>query len=401
MRIGIFDHMSPKLGGGQLVAAQMAAQLSREHAVELIHSGEGYSLARLAQAFALDLSRVSERVVSGSHGSFNVPGRHSVTQFLLKGLRSDRELTGPYDLFVYSGHGVPPVSAARQGLIYCHFPCEGCPEETVKSIDQFKQKTALGQWIRLAVYNQIWDLRMRGYEMILANSSFTAHWIRQVWRKSAEVVYPPVALTVPSIEKRNVIVSIGRFIDSRNNKNHHEQLRSLREFLQSGAHGWSLRLIGFCSMMPREKAYLEELRQLAEGLPVEFIVNAERSVVVRHLAEAKLFWHTAGIGEGGEQAPAQMEHFGIATVEAMLAGCVPLAPAYGGQVEIVEHGRSGFLCRSISELVKFSNQLAGDSQLLDSMGRQAVARGHLFSQAAFEQRISQVVSRYRSGFEPS
>lgn len=154
-------------------------------------------------------------------------------------------------------------------------------------------------------------------------------------------------------------------------------------------------------MMPREKAYLEELRQLAEGLPVEFIVNAERNVVVRHLAEAKLFWHTAGIGEGGEQAPAQMEHFGIATVEAMLAGCVPLAPAYGGQVEIVEHGRSGFLCRSISELVKFSNQLAGDSQLLDSMGRQAAARGHLFSQAAFEQRISQVVSRYRSGFEPS
>ena len=93
-------------------------------------------------------------------------------------------------------------------------------------------------------------------------------------------------------------------------------------------------------------------------MPVTFIVNAERSVVLRHLAEAKLFWHTAGISDDTRTtAPAKMEHFGIATVEAMLAGCVPLAPAHGGQVEIVEHGLSGYLCRNTENLLSIAPAL--------------------------------------------
>ncbi len=63
MRIGIFDHGSTGLGGAQVVAMQMAVQLSRGHEVELIHCGEGYSLSSLAKAFEVDLSRVRERVV--------------------------------------------------------------------------------------------------------------------------------------------------------------------------------------------------------------------------------------------------------------------------------------------------------------------------------------------------
>jgi len=75
----------------------------------------------------------------------------------------------------------------------------------------------------------------------------------------------------------------------------------------------------------------------------------------------------------------------------MLAGCVPLAPAHGGQVEIVEHGLSGYLCRDIEELVEYSARLAADKQLLDEMGCRAADRGRMFNQALFEQRIAQVV----------
>ena len=56
MRIGIFDHMSSGLGGGQLVAAQMAVQLSRGHEVELIHYGDGYLLSSLANALMWTLA---------------------------------------------------------------------------------------------------------------------------------------------------------------------------------------------------------------------------------------------------------------------------------------------------------------------------------------------------------
>ena len=399
MRIGIFDHISPKLGGGQLVAAQMAAQLSRGHEVELIHCGEGYSLSSLAKAFEVDLSRVRERVVSNSHESFNLPGQVSTLAYLRDGLRADRKLTELYDLFIYSGHGVPPFSFARKGLIYSHFPKEGCPSETLRSVEEFKRKPLLSRWMRLAAYDCLWRYRMSGYQTVLANSMFTAQWIKQVWKKDAEVVYPPVSLQVPEVEKRNVIVSIGRFIDAHNSKNHLQQLKAFAKLLDKVGAGWKLNLIGFCALVPKEVAYLEELRRIAKDMPVSFVVNAERSVVLRHLAEARLFWHTAGISDDNEiPAPARMEHFGIATVEAMLAGCVPLAPANGGQVEIVEHGLSGYLCRNTEELLEYSARLAGDQRLLDEMGRRAVDRGRVFSQSMFSQRIAQVVGACMTGF---
>src|SRR5262249_26133557 len=149
MKIGIFDHMSSKLGGGQLVAAQMAAQLSGAHEVELIHCGEGYSLSSLAEAFEVNLSRVRERVVTNSHESFNLPGQVSTLAYLRDGLRANRKLTELYDLFIYSGHGVPPFSFAPKGLIYCHFPKEACPRETLSKMDEFKRKSLLARWTRL------------------------------------------------------------------------------------------------------------------------------------------------------------------------------------------------------------------------------------------------------------
>ena len=86
---------------------------------------------------------------------------------------------------------------------------------------------------------------------MLANSMFTAHWIKQVWKKEAEVVYPPVSLQVPEAEKRNVIVSIGRFIDSHNSKNHKQQLNAFRETVGQGrVLSWRLTLIGFCTLVP-------------------------------------------------------------------------------------------------------------------------------------------------------
>ena len=399
MRIGIFDHMSGGLGGGQLVAAQMAAQLSRGHEVELIHCGEGYSLSSLAQAFEVDLSRVRERVVNNSLESFNLPGEVSTLVYLRDGLRANRQLTEPYDLFIYSGHGVPPFSYAKKGLIYCHFPKEGCPSETLSSVEGFKRRSQLSQWMYLTAYDWLWRYRMRGYQTVLANSLFTAHWIKQLWKKEAEVVYPPVSLQVPEMEKSNVIVSIGRFVDSHNIKNHRQQLKAFEKLLSKVGSGWRLNLIGFCSFAPKEVAYLEELRRMAKDMPVSFVVNAERGEVLRHLAEARLFWHTAGISDANETiAPAKMEHFGIATVEAMLAGCVPLVPAQGGQVEIVEHGLSGWLCRDTEELVEYSARLAADHQLLNVMGRRAADRGCMFNQSMFAQRIAQVVGGYMTEF---
>jgi glycosyltransferase involved in cell wall biosynthesis len=390
VKVGIFDHVSNRLGGSQLVVAWMAKVLSHDHEVEVIHSGQGYTLSSLAHAFTLDLSRVRERIVENGLQSFAITGFRPMMGYLCGGWATDRTLTKPYDLFIYSGHGVPPFSFARQALIYCHFPFETRMCLSKQFGERWERRWILDRWLRLAVSDRLWERRMRGYATVLANSYFTSGWITRLWGRPAEVIYPPVAVQMPRVEKRNIIVSVGRFINT-DRKNHTQQLQAFPKFLSQVGSSWSLCLIGFCADFPQDRSYLAQLHHLTKGLPVIFVVNAERSTVFRYLAEAKLFWHTTGFSNEGDIAPRYMEHFGIATVEAMAAGCVPIVPAYGGQPEIVTHQVSGFTCQDMDDLVRYSVRLAHSDDLWAHMSRRAIERSNAFRPDIFEQRFGQGV----------
>lgn len=390
VKVGILDHVSLRLGGSQLVVARMAALLSGKYDVDVIHSGKGYTLSGLATTFDLDLSRANERIIEDSLRSFAIPGPRSIRNYFCTRSQFDRALTEPYDLFVYSGHGAPPFSFARQGLIYCHFPFESRPTVGMQFNERWRKRHPVDRKIRSALYEWIWDRRMRGYATVLANSYFTSEWIERLWGRVAEVVYPPVAIDVQKVKKQNVIISIGRFIGS-DQKTLVQQLRAFPDFLGRVSGNWSLCIIGFCNEFPEDRAYLQSLRSLAKDLPVSFLVNAERRTVLKTLAEAKLFWHTTGLREEVRTEPRHMEHFGIATVEAMMAGCVPLVPACGGSVEIVEHGVSGFHCNELDALVRHSVLLASEDSLRVRMSQRATERSNLFRPAVFDQRFGQYV----------
>lgn len=390
--MGVFDHLSADRGGSQLVVARMVKVLAEECSVDLIHNGRGYRIGDLGASFGLDLSCARERIVPDSGRSFAVPGEQSLRSYLRRNLRFDRSLTAPYDLFVYSGHGVPPVSSARAAMLYCHFPIEARPAVELRTTPAWQRRSWIDRRIRMAAYEYLWKRRMRGYSRLLANSQFTASWIEQLWGASAEVVYPPVSMEAPRGPKRNVIVSIGRF-DPRDRKNVGAQLEALPEFLSKVGAGWSLCLIGFSGEAPADQNYLEQLRARVRGLPVELVVNAGRERVQRRLGEAKLFWHSRGLRRSEEGAlPAwRMEHFGIATVEAMMAGCVPLVPAEGGQPEIVQDGITGFLCRDAETLVRHSIELANDDDRRVRMSALAADRSMAFRSEVFDRTFRQVV----------
>jgi len=387
-RIGIFDHLSANRGGGQLVVARMAAELARDFSVEVIHDGAGYRLGELGEAFGLDLSRVRERIVRELPRSFAVPGDRSFLSYVTEGLRFDRALTEPYALFVYSGHGVPPVSHAGAGMVYCHFPFEGAPRA---DSDLLGRRYALDRWARVRCYDWLWSRRMRSYRAVYANSNFTASWIERLWGTQSDVLYPPVAAPVRPGKKRNMIISIGRF-DGRDRKNLGAQLRAFPQFLAGVHEEWTLCMMGFCRDTLPDREQLDALRQQAAGLPVTFLVNAERDTILSALGEARMFWHTRGLDVAGEgpTPPRHMEHFGIATVEAMMAGCVPFVPANGGQLEIVEHGVSGMLCADTQALIDASIRLASDPDSLGRMGQRARERSHAFRAGIFDHRVSEI-----------
>lgn len=389
-RIGILDHMGPMLGGAQLVVSYMAAILSRDYEVELIHNGEPHDIASLVTAFLVDLSGVKERTVAELSPSFGVPGMRALLQ---SDGRLTRSLSEPYDLFIYSGHGIPPACFARRGLVYCHFPFESAPLDWLMGNVPVSWQNRVAHLAKAGAYRWIWRKRMQGYQQVFANSQFTAEWVQRRWGRSAEVLYPPVDLHPPASEKLNLIVTLGSFTGSRRSKNQLEQVTAFAAFLKQVEDPWKLRIVGLCSKLGVDRDYLSAVQKAASGLPVELLVNVDREVAIRSLAEAKLFWHTTGLSSDETKQPELAEHFGIATVEAMRARCVPIVIASGGQREIVENGLSGFLSKDLDELIQDSIAIARDGKLLRVMSERAKQRSLAFTRDVFDQRFRDVVSQ--------
>jgi glycosyltransferase involved in cell wall biosynthesis len=76
----------------------------------------------------------------------------------------------------------------------------------------------------------------------------------------------------------------------------------------------------------------------------------------------------------------------------MAAGCIPIVIAKAGQLETVEHQRSGFLWNTLSELEGYTLQVAHDSDLRASLRQGAIARARDFSQDAFKRRLLELIS---------
>jgi glycosyltransferase involved in cell wall biosynthesis len=114
--------------------------------------------------------------------------------------------------------------------------------------------------------------------------------------------------------------------------------------------------------------------------------------------KASIFWHAAGFGADENSRPEALEHFGMVTVEAMSAGCVPIAIARGGQLEVVEHGVSGFLWNDLNELKALTLQytLADEATKL-RYRTTAIEASRRYSPGEFQAGLDDIVARVMRG----
>ena len=129
------------------------------------------------------------------------------------------------------------------------------------------------------------------------------------------------------------------------------------------------------------------MRQAAAGHNAEFKPNLTRQQLKQTFETAGIFWHAAGYGEDEDLHPELTEHFGIVTVEAMAAGCVPVVIRKGGQSEIVQHGISGYLWDTVDELIEYTDRLIKDAALRERMSNAARLRAQCFSRDVFIERF--------------
>ncbi len=231
------------------------------------------------------------------------------------------------------------------------------------------------------------------YDEICAISYFSSQWIKRLWGRESKVLQPPVDVEAfKPLPKRNIILSVGRFFAGGHNKKHIPMIRAFKKLLQKGLKGWELHLAGGTIPEKGHLDYLEQVRAEAAGYPIYIHADVSFAELTELYGQAKIYWHACGYGENVERNPMRFEHFGITTVEAMAAGCVPVVINKAGQVEIVRHGEDGFLWNGPGELQRYTMQLIEDEALWQRMSRAAMERSQRFGRKAFAEKLAEIMA---------
>ncbi len=383
MKISIYNEpLGSGIGGSEFVAALLAEALSKENHVDLFHRIPGLTAQKLAENSGTNLDGVTLHYVDLQDTQPQLSRRNPLSHYQ-KSQKFLSHLSESYDIFVAIMHGVPPFSHARKGALIVLFPTPTAPY--VKPEGGLDTSLARKFPAKYLYQSWVWKKRMQTYELKTAISEFSSSWARKRWGIDCEVVYPPVNTSFRSVAKEKIILSVGRFAveGEGHTKKQEEMLDVYNRMNGERPVEWKYFSVGGLGVTAEHQAYFERLEQLANASGAQVRANIARDELNSLFERASIFWHAAGYGEDQNLRPIFVEHFGISTVEAMAAGCVPVVIKKGGQAEIVEHEVSGFLWETLDELRNYTARLINDDKLRARMSDAARKRAQLFSRETF------------------
>lgn len=355
MKIAIYSPYLDTYGGGERYMLTVAECLSLDNDVDLLLDYHLYSLGpeklkkNLSLRLNLDLKKLN--LISAPLG---------------KGSNFIKRLNffKKYDYLFYLTDGSIFYSTAKNNILHFQVP--------------FKNIKALGIWGKR---------KLSTWKLTIYNSEFTKRIVENTWNIKGKVVYPPIdTKSFKPMNKKPIILSVGRFFDFLHSKKQDILVRSFTNLVKQGLIGWKLQLAGGTNQAGTE--FLKKIKVLAQGLPIEIYPDVSFKQLKKLYGEASIYWHGAGYGE---KDPTKMEHFGITTVEAMAAGCVPVVIASGGQTEIVEDQKSGFLWSSTKDLEQVTLKLINDKELMKKISQNAKERSKIFSKDRFCRQIKEII----------
>ncbi len=284
-----------------------------------------------------------------------------------------RDFSKGSDLFINCSFNV--VSGlGKKNICIVHFPRNRCTESGInKRLFWFRRK-AQKRDFEYAHF----------YDMYLPNSFFTAEHLKNRWgtvETKMKVLYPPVKGVNSPVEKKiSQILLCSRICRP---KKIDLVLQALIEsaFLKQNA-----KIVLAGSAIGEDEEFITEIKN--DFPNVEFHFDPTRSELERLYSESAIFVHAMGLNETN---PENFEHFGITTVEAMSAGCVPVVINKGGQKEIVTDG-AGFRWDSLEELVKRTEWLIKNPDEAEKIRQASIERSRFFTGKIFEDRLKDILS---------
>ena len=288
-----------------------------------------------------------------------------------------------YDVILSSSHAVAKgvlVGPQQLHICYCHAPMRYAWDLTFDYLHHSAAGHGLPGILTRYLLHRLrqWDvLSAHRVDYFIANSQTTARRIWRCYRRTAEVIYPPVALDRFSLqaEKKVFYLTVSRLVS----------YKKISLIVEAFNHlGLPLIVIG-------TGAELQQIQQMAQP-NVQVLGWQPDAVVAQYMAQAKAFVYAA------------YEDFGIAPVEAQACGTPVIAYGTGGTQETVrdlrQHGDTGtgilFETQSVAAIVaavRLFEQLS--AKFVPQMAR---SHAETFSPSVFQQRYQRFLAQCQTEF---
>lgn len=223
-----------------------------------------------------------------------------------------------YDVIISSSFAVAKgvlTGPDQLHVSYVHSPMRYAWDMQHTYLEESGLTSGLGSWVARSMLHRlrIWDLRsVHGVDEYVANSNFIARRIQKLYRRDANVIYPPVAVpkVLPKVTKERFFLTVSRLVQYKNTRLIVEAFRHLPEerLVVAGA--------------GPELARLKKIAPPNVAL-LGYVDDAERD---RLMSAARAFIFAA------------QEDFGIVVVEAQAQGAPVIALGRGGATETVLTG---------------------------------------------------------------
>src|SRR3989344_9274244 len=288
MKFGFYSPYLDTFGGGERYLLTLASHLSQNHLVDIFWDDPSVK-PPLSRFLKIDLTK---------------------TRFI-KNIFKEKSMHKAFSTFGYNvifvlSDGSVPLTFATKNILHFQVP--------------FKfSKLSLGT-----------KFKLKKYDYIVVNSKFTKKFIDLSFNVDSKVIYPPVDIaSIKPATKEKIILSVGRFSAHQLHPKKQEILIDVFKELYKNVEGWKLYLAG--QAKKEDQKYVRKLKKMARGHAIKITENLSSERLRKLYSIASIYWHATGFGEDEEKNPERMEHFGIATVEASAAGCVPVVINKGGQ----------------------------------------------------------------------
>lgn len=235
------------------------------------------------------------------------------------------------------------------------------------------------EWGLNRIIRIISGARVRNWQnnITLTNSHFMKGVLEEAGYTTISVAYPGLIDNelqhLGSIPKKKQLCAIGRISPDKHT------LELLRHFEALNRQHPDYKLV-LCGLAENEAYLIEVKKRIHEkALPVDLKLNIGRAELIQVLQESKYYIN-----------PKPFEHFGIATVEALMCGTIPLLHNSGGSVELAAD--TAQLFENTSMLVENFRKLDENDALRDRIIQNGRDRASEFNLQAFYDRVDMAMN---------